>query len=351
VATAKGASDHPSSLVAFGAFRDGNINPQALDACQRPKRELLGLIQSVAGGAYAFPGRVPLALVQIDDTLIAHVPFEVTITAGARIKGPLLVTANDHRLGAEHAVIAGLSNGYAEYVTTPEEYKLQHYEGASNLYGPLTASLLRDRLTLLARAMGGVSPQLPAGAPSIDEATRFQYATGPVRSRLPGEDAGIALEKISQRGSRGLCRMAVMAQSPGSVCFWWKDGAPGRVPLGYSPWVRRVRAGSDQTVAVCGSMLGTAPCARIVPVDDRGLDFMTRVVRREGDGWIWATVFKPTQAQWKELAPTGTRVQFSIRAAKPGATPIPDIVSPPFAAPGAVDACTFEQARACRGER
>ncbi len=40
---------------------------------------------------------------------------------------------NDTRL-----VIAGLTNTYASYITTFEEYGVQRYEGASTLYGPHT---------------------------------------------------------------------------------------------------------------------------------------------------------------------------------------------------------------------
>ena len=33
-------------------------------------------------------------------------------------------------------VIAGLSNAYADYTVTFEEYQVQRYEGASTIYGP-----------------------------------------------------------------------------------------------------------------------------------------------------------------------------------------------------------------------
>lgn len=34
-----------------------------------------------------------------------------------------------------YVVIAGPANTYAHYVTTPEEYDVQRYEGASTLFG------------------------------------------------------------------------------------------------------------------------------------------------------------------------------------------------------------------------
>lgn len=35
-------------------------------------------------------------------------------------------------------VISGYANAYSQYITTPEEYATQHYEGASTLFGPHT---------------------------------------------------------------------------------------------------------------------------------------------------------------------------------------------------------------------
>lgn len=39
-------------------------------------------------------------------------------------------------------VISGLSNGYASYITTEEEYQIQRYEGASTLFGQHTLAAL-----------------------------------------------------------------------------------------------------------------------------------------------------------------------------------------------------------------
>lgn len=44
-----------------------------------------------------------------------------------------------------HVVIGGLANTYSHYVTTPEEYAVQRYEGASTLYGPRMYNLRRTR--------------------------------------------------------------------------------------------------------------------------------------------------------------------------------------------------------------
>jgi neutral ceramidase len=50
--------------------------------------------------------------------------------AGRRLRGAISSLAPNITV-----VIAGLSNAYTSYVTTPEEYTMQRYEGASTLYG------------------------------------------------------------------------------------------------------------------------------------------------------------------------------------------------------------------------
>ena len=53
-------------------------------------------------------------------------------------------------------VIAGLSNTYADYIATPEEYSVQRYEGASTIYGPYTLPAYIQEFNKLAVAMAKV---------------------------------------------------------------------------------------------------------------------------------------------------------------------------------------------------
>lgn len=54
-------------------------------------------------------------------------------------------------------VLAGLSNAYADYITTYEEYQVQRYEGASTIYGPHTLEAYIYKFEKLAYAMAKVS--------------------------------------------------------------------------------------------------------------------------------------------------------------------------------------------------
>ena len=54
-------------------------------------------------------------------------------------------------------VIAGLSNTYTDYITTPEEYSVQRYEGASTIYGPHTLPAYIQEFNKLAVSIAKVS--------------------------------------------------------------------------------------------------------------------------------------------------------------------------------------------------
>ena len=56
--------------------------------------------------------------------------------AGRRLKALLRARAAAAGVADAVVVVAGLSNEYADYTTTREEYSVQRYEGASTIYGP-----------------------------------------------------------------------------------------------------------------------------------------------------------------------------------------------------------------------
>jgi neutral ceramidase len=47
----------------------------------------------------------------------------------------------------------GLTNEFVQYITTPEEYDRQHYEGGSTIYGPAEGAAISDALVGLTKAM------------------------------------------------------------------------------------------------------------------------------------------------------------------------------------------------------
>jgi len=102
---------------------------------------------------------LPFQVATIGALAIVAVPFELTTMAGRRLKETVLRELAP--AGVSTVVIAGLSNAYAGYVTTGEEYDRQDYEGASTHFGPWTLAAVQQTCAGLARAVAsgtGVQP-------------------------------------------------------------------------------------------------------------------------------------------------------------------------------------------------
>lgn len=95
-----------------------------------------GDVVSNHGNAFSSPGfgGSPVQIFRIGQLALIAVLGEATAMAGRRIRARVLAALRG--AGVTHAVIAGLSNQYTGYITTPEEYGEQHYEGASTEFGP-----------------------------------------------------------------------------------------------------------------------------------------------------------------------------------------------------------------------
>lgn len=64
------------------------------------------------------PHVVSCSVARLGGLLVAAVPGEFTTMAGRRLRAVV------GRAGGTRAVIAGLSNVYSDYITTPEEYQV-----------------------------------------------------------------------------------------------------------------------------------------------------------------------------------------------------------------------------------
>lgn len=98
------------------------------------------------------PDVLELQIIRIGQLAIIGQPSEITTMAGRRLRDTVKATLDSD--GSNNTVvIAGLSNEYTQYVTTPEEYDLQHYEGASTLYGKWTLDAYKMQFDTLAKAL------------------------------------------------------------------------------------------------------------------------------------------------------------------------------------------------------
>ncbi|WP_338079906.1 neutral/alkaline non-lysosomal ceramidase N-terminal domain-containing protein [Antrihabitans stalactiti] len=138
--------DVPSKL-AYGAFKH-------LRDSQAPK----GIVLSGSTLNKIRPlvaERFPVQLLRIGRLYLVGIPGEVTIVSGLRLRRTVaeIVGAD-----LDDVLVAGYSNGYFHYVTTPEEYEAQQYEGGSTLFGRWQLPALQQTAALLARAMKNSLP-------------------------------------------------------------------------------------------------------------------------------------------------------------------------------------------------
>ena len=150
------------------------------DRCQFPKPVL------IPTGHYPnwTPEILPFQLLRIGTVAIAGIPGEMTVQGGRRLKAALKAALLP--LGVTEVILTGLANEYSGYITTPEEYGSQEYEGASTLYGRLTFDAYKEIFVDLATAMALNRPAA-SGPPAPDLALvpQIELQTGVVEDAVP----------------------------------------------------------------------------------------------------------------------------------------------------------------------
>ncbi|MFF3062647.1 neutral/alkaline ceramidase [Streptomyces sp. NPDC057909] len=122
--------------------------PQALADAQAPK---LVVLPTGAMRPYPWtPDVLPLQILRIGQLHLVAGPAEYTIVAGLRIRRTV---AAELGVPLEHVLIQGYANAYSQYVTTPEEYDSQQYEGGSTLFGRYTLPAYQQEFAELAASL------------------------------------------------------------------------------------------------------------------------------------------------------------------------------------------------------
>nr|WP_296779371.1 neutral/alkaline non-lysosomal ceramidase N-terminal domain-containing protein [Rhodococcus sp. (in: high G+C Gram-positive bacteria)] len=152
------------------------IMPQWLRDAHAPKDVILpvGLIPGIVQQV------LPFHLVRLGGFHLFACPFEPTVVAGARLRTALADTLGIDR---DLVVVQGYTNGYGHYLTTPEEYGEQDYEGGATAFGPWQlpatiqvavdlASAMRDGRAVdpgsPQRDLTGAIPSAIGGNPFVD---------------------------------------------------------------------------------------------------------------------------------------------------------------------------------------
>ncbi|XP_032681175.1 neutral ceramidase [Odontomachus brunneus] len=172
---AAGTTDGPGSFAfeqgtttsnpLWNAVRNLVAKPTAEDIrCQGAKPILL------ATGRIKLPYQwqpkiVSTQVAVIGNVVVAGVPGEFTTMSGRRLREAIKKVMNDTLNSETSVIVAGLCNTYSDYITTPEEYQIQRYEGASTIYGPHTLTIYLKQYQELMQAAVQRKELLPGPQP------------------------------------------------------------------------------------------------------------------------------------------------------------------------------------------
>ncbi|NKY89319.1 neutral/alkaline ceramidase [Nocardia veterana] len=183
-AAATSSEDNWKTQLSF--LQEGDANPvvAALGGLDGPVEQWMRDVQApklIVAPLGVLPPRpwvpltVPIQILRIGDLVLASGPAEYTVVSGLRIRR---VVAQALSVPLENVLLQGYSNGYCGYVTTPEEYEVQQYEGGETLYGRWTLPAYVQEFDRLARAVAA-RVDLGRGPAPLD------WTSGPQPDLLP----------------------------------------------------------------------------------------------------------------------------------------------------------------------
>ena len=145
---------------------------------------------------------------RIGGIVIASLAFEPTVVAGLRMRRAITEALG---VDIETVIVQGYVSGYGHYITTPEEYEQQDYEGGATIFGRHTLPAATQIFDGLATAMAaglpvdpgaaegdltGQIPPSPMGNPFVDVAPPGKnfgdVLSGPEGPVAPGTAVAIA---------------------------------------------------------------------------------------------------------------------------------------------------------------
>ena len=147
------------------------LRPMLADA-QRPKAMLIPV------GALGWVADVlPVQLVRIGPLVLIALAQEVTIVSGLRLRRAVADALGE---SIDNVLVQGYANDYAGYVTTPEEYDAQRYEGGHTMFG-------RWQLPAYVQEVSRLARDLRAGALS-ESLSRTPTRKQPRRARRSNDE-------------------------------------------------------------------------------------------------------------------------------------------------------------------
>jgi neutral ceramidase len=201
----EGAPNNPLWQVVSGLLRVPSAEQKQ---CQGQKPILLDVGEMSLPYAWS-ANIVDIQSFRVGQFIIVVSPSEASTMAGRRWRNAVKAAASASSITGDHepfVVLGGPANSYAHYVTTPEEYNVQRYEGASTLYGPweLPAyiNLTLRGLPYLDSAASGSPP--PGPSPPDNRDKSFSFITGVVLDATPpGKSFGAVISQPAASSARG----------------------------------------------------------------------------------------------------------------------------------------------------
>ncbi len=224
------------------------------------------------------PEEVPIGAYRLGKVTLVTLPGEFTTMLGRRISTSVAEAVRTR----DRVLLVGLANEYLSYFATEEEYQVQHYEGSSMLYGPLSGAKIEADLIGLAKELA----QTPRRAVPV----KYHYWVGPTDSF--GVEA-FDLLKHSDRLevsyttlSNVLMDEATGIPAPDNPFVVWIDENPR--------WTcdsRSTRATPRVSIEVLEDAGWRPLIALGAPETDEGLDFVTTVVGSFGGKARWVSIW------------------------------------------------------------
>lgn len=139
-----------------------------LRECQNPKAVLFPMGETKP--IPSLPQILPYGLAMLGDLTILVLPHEVTTMSSRRLKNEVRSVLKDK---TTEIVLSGLTNDFSGYITTPEEYSTQNYEGGHTLHGPQSLNALRQEFHKMSVELKDGTPATPQTILPLDLSDRI----------------------------------------------------------------------------------------------------------------------------------------------------------------------------------
>jgi neutral ceramidase len=255
-----GSEDGASIFHETGSTEGKRLPEDASDPVQGRK------IQFAPGAVHESTPEIQV--IRIGDRMLLGTPGEPSVEMGRRLEAAV---RPELPAGVKEPVVIGLANDYMGYLTTPEEYQMQHYEGGHTVFGIYTSYLVRNSLVALSRALAqgqpapepdtpaalggtdpGAFPQGDADGAVVEEPAISVNRFDTVKVAWSGSEGGVdrpvdrpfvAVERLV----RG--RWRASASDLGLAFIWREEGgsyyALWEVPASQPPGAHRLRIRSS----------------------------------------------------------------------------------------------------------